>query len=116
MNIEAHIIQWLNSLDLGCRAYADVPPEYPEEFVQVIRIGGQRDSVAIDRPRIALQLWAGSNERAAELAYQLDELVITGLRQDSRISKVSRTALYSYSGSDSGHARYQIELDIVCVI
>jgi len=115
MNFEAHIVQWFNSLDLGLKAYADIPTDYPEEFVLIERIGGQRDNVTIDRPRIAVQLWAGSNERAAELAYQVDKLVI-GLAQDNRISKVSRIALYSYSASDSGHARYQIELDAVCTI
>jgi len=115
MNIEAHVMQWLNNLDLSYSAYVDMPAEVPEEFVVVKRIGGRRDSVVIDRPRIALQLWAASNARAAEIAYQIDELV-TQLAQDSRISKVSRDVLYSYEAADSGHARYQIELDIVCVM
>jgi len=115
MNIEARIMQWLNSLDLDYKAYIDIPTEIPEEFAVVKRIGGRRDSAVIDRPRIALQLWAASNMRAAEIAYQVDELA-TQLVQDSRISKVSRDALYGYEVADSGHARYQIELDIVCVM
>ena len=114
MNIEAHIVSWLNSLSLGIEAYKDVPATRPKEFAMVKRTGGQRDNVAIDRPSIALQIWAASNERAAELAYQVDELV-EQLAHDSRISRASRTALYSYSVADSGHARYQIELDLVCV-
>ena len=114
MNIEAHITKWLNSLNLSLEAYQDVPATRPEEFAVVKRTGGRRDNVAIDRPSIALQIWAASNERAAELAYQVDEL-IGQLTQDNRISKVSRTALHTYAAADSGHARYQIELDLVCV-
>ena len=114
MNIEAHIVSWLNSLNIDIEAYQDVPATEPEEFVMVKRMGGRRDNVAIDRPSIALQLWAASNERAAELAYQVDEH-LGQLAQDNRISKVSRTALHTYAAADSGHARYQIELDLVCV-
>ena len=114
MNIEAHIITWLSSLSLGIEAYKDVPATRPKEFAVVRRIGGQRDNLAIDRPSVALQFWAANNARAAELAYQVDEF-IEQLAHNNHISRVSRTALYSFSAADSGHARYQIELDLVCV-
>jgi len=114
MNIEAHIIKWLDSLDLGFQVYGDVPTQHTEEFVLVKRIGGRRDNVVIDRPRIALQLWAKSNIRCAELAYKVDEY-IADLALDSRISKAIRTELYSLEPSDSGHARYQVEIDLVCM-
>jgi hypothetical protein len=115
MNIEAHITKWLGNLGLGADAYTDLPTPRPKEFITVKRIGGQRDNNVIDRPHIALQFWAVNNARAAELAYQVDKH-IADLIQDGRISKVSRTTLGIFSAADSGHARYQIEINLVCAV
>ncbi|MCL2379946.1 MAG: hypothetical protein FWC81_04095 [Coriobacteriia bacterium] len=114
MNVEAHITKWIDSLNLGLEAYTDVPAKRPAEFATVKRIGGQRDNIVIDRPRIVVQVWAASNERVAELAYQVDKH-IAELTRNNRISKVSRVGMQGFSAADSGHARYQIEIDLVCL-
>jgi len=113
MNIEKLITTWLNGLNLGFRAHQDLPSNPPEELIIVKRIGGLRDSIVIDRPHIALNVWAASNERAAEMAYQIDKHVAS-LVEDRHISKVARASLGWFRSEDSTQERYQIVLTLVC--
>lgn len=110
MNIETKIIEYLT--EKGHKAYANVPRKRPETFVTVERTGGGFDSVIIDRPTVAVQMWAPSRLAASELAYAVRDNILK-MNELVGISKVSLNALYNFPDADSGTNRYQAVFDFV---
>ena len=110
MNIETKIIDYLKKK--GFQAYANVPSSRPASFVTVERTGGGFDSVIIDRPTVAVQMWAPSRLAASELAYAVRDNILK-MNELVGISKVSLNALYNFPDADSGTNRYQAVFDFV---
>ena len=64
-SVTAALVAHLRSL--GFSASSRVPAEMPGEFLTVERVGGGASGM-VDRPRMALQAWADTDERACSLA------------------------------------------------
>lgn len=98
---------------VGVTAYHRVPPVRPGEFATVERTGG-RASAGIDRPTVAIQVWAASRERAEEVALDLRDMLV--LRAGDLIPKVRSvqvTGPYDFPDPDTDQNRYQIAVDLV---
>lgn len=111
MNIERTLIEWGES-HLPYPVCLGVQPDSEEEFVTVERVGGGDDAHgAIDRPTVAVQCWAATRERAAEMAYEVDARM-QGLCSDvGGVTDVSRNSFYLFDGPD-GDPRYQMVYDM----
>jgi hypothetical protein len=59
-------IQYLRGA-LGVPAYSQVPEVLPAEFIRVERLGGMRNTLVTDRPRIDIECWSDSEEDAEAL-------------------------------------------------
>lgn len=62
------VIEYLRSvMPPGTRVYSRVPASLPAEFIRVERLGGMRRFPFIDRPRVDIECWSGSEEGAEAL-------------------------------------------------
>lgn len=113
INIEEHLASWLDAR-MGVPVLWEVPNPRPSSFVTVERTGGQRDSVVVDRPVLAIQCWAASRAEASRLAYEVDAL-LPGFACEPGITKASRNSLYNHPDTDGAkiRPRYQIVADLV---
>lgn len=107
MNVEQAVIQFLAAK--GYNAYADAPNPMPDSFVTVERTGGG-DRDRIDRATLAVQCWAGGRKAAADMAYEVRN-VLEGLTGERGFGAVRVTSLYNWPDSKSRKARYQLVVD-----
>lgn len=62
--------EWLIDRMLTCPVYGSrVPAVRPAEFVRLVRAGGTAEHV-VDRATVLVESWAGTPQRAAEIAQQ----------------------------------------------
>lgn len=107
LDIVRTLREYLNA-HLDCEAYAEVPRERPERFVTIERTGGGADEAGyIDRPNVAVQSWAPSNQQAYELAAQVDAILLAMPYQVANLARCERNTLYNFPDPDSRTSRYQ---------
>lgn len=112
MFIEKHMLGWAESV-LGCGAYVSAPSPLPTEFVTVERAGGSTE-LGIDRPLMAVQCWADSVERAAEMAQALRRSAVSGgLLSREGVYSAQVSGCYSFPDPDSRKPRYQFSVSLV---
>lgn len=61
------VITYLRSVLPGIPILPSVPEPRPAEFIRIERLGGLRDSIVTDRPRIDIHCWSDSQAHAEEL-------------------------------------------------
>lgn len=105
MNIEGHLIGWLNGRRLSAAACPHRPEHPPSRLVTVERTGGVSDGF-IDRPMVAVQSWAPTRCEAEELAREVDRAIMEGLADGREVTSCTRSGL-SYHPGEKGEPRYQ---------
>ncbi|MBQ9005360.1 MAG: hypothetical protein IJ092_03185 [Atopobiaceae bacterium] len=105
MDAEAHVIAYLSEA-LGVRVSADVPPDRPDELVTVEQLGAQYgDHALIGHPSLAIQSWAPTRYRAAELARGVHEAMMALPLAGGPVTHVSPSGPYNFPTRE--HPRYQ---------
>ena len=62
------VVDYLRSVvPPGTLVYSRVPETRPAEFIRVERLGGLRNTLVTDRPRIDVECWSGTEEDAEAL-------------------------------------------------
>lgn len=107
--IEATVIGYLDGLD-GIPAYAERPEDPPEEYLIIEKVGGGDDNF-IDKAMIAVQSYADSLFRAAEICRKVEKAMkeITDLET---ISRCKLNSSYNYTDTESKKYRYQAIFDL----
>ena len=106
------IIDYLNNSNLDAPAYkipayAEVPKEnIPEEYY-VLELIGDPMVDHIPAATIAARSYARSMKRAADLAYDLDNILMNGLINLDYISGVKRNTIANYTDQSTKEYRYQ---------
>uniref|UniRef100_UPI003F496BBE hypothetical protein n=1 Tax=Nocardia suismassiliense TaxID=2077092 RepID=UPI003F496BBE len=71
-DIEADLVEWftaaLTALGDTAVVATHVPNPRPPRLVRVVRTGGVRRDLVVDRPRIAIECWDANEIAAADLA------------------------------------------------
>lgn len=110
-NIETQLTQWLSRRPelAGCPVSLDVPEHRPERFITIERVGGAETRL-IDMPTVAIQCWAGSRVKAAQLA----DLTKSALEQAWQLPNVARISIQSTINFplDESTPRYQITAEL----
>lgn len=109
MVIETYVVQYLT--DRGYAAYGEVPRTIGGEFVTVEKAGGSQPN-HIDRATLAVQCWADTMLRAAELSDDVAD-AIRELAEEDAISRVSVTGPYNFTDPSREKYRYQMVAEIV---
>ena len=87
------------------------PEGAPAELVTVRRDGGSRQDRLLDRPGIAIYCWAGSEERACELAEQVAD-AMERLPFEGGYALVSQDSMASDPDPDTRSPRWYLEYTI----
>ncbi len=106
--IEAVIIEYLNRSDveLDAQAFGEIPEKAPDEFYVVeLTGGGQTDH--INQSTIAIKSHAKSRARAADLAYDVDNVMINNLPELDYVSGVKRNTVANFTDLATKGYRYQ---------
>lgn len=111
-SVTEEFIIWLSALGYDASTY---PPKDGDEFVTIERTGGGVVDM-VDHPMIAVQAWAKSEPRAAEMADDIRFKAVTGElpRGVHRIDVNSGP--YSFWDESTRLPRYQVVFDVTCQI
>jgi hypothetical protein len=98
----------------GVATYSRVPSPLPDTFIRVERLGGFRNTVATDRPRLDIECWAGTEEAAADLLSLARAYVgaMAGTRGATTVYNVVEvTGPQWLPDSATGHPRYAFAVE-----
>lgn len=98
----------------GIQAVVEIPAERPDEFVSVEMTGGS-GSMFLKTATLAVQSWAQTRRRAAEIARAV-EPAVPGIAEDEpNVFRSVANGTYRWPDPDSGQPRYQTTVEItVC--
>lgn len=94
----------------GIKAVLEVPGERPDEFISVEMTGGSGDRF-IKGASLAVQSWAQTRRRAAEIA-RLVEQSVPDLTDEPNVFRAVANGSYRWPDPDSGQARYQTNVEL----
>ena len=97
----------------GIKAVLEVPAERPDEFISVEMTGGSGDRFTRSAA-LAVQSWAKTRRRAAEIARLVEEAV-PDIADEPNVFRAVANGSYRWPDPESGHERYQTNVEItVC--
>lgn len=108
-SVTAAFIDWLNANGYNAHSY---PPASGNEFVTVERTGGGVADM-VDRPTLAIQTWATTEERAEDMAAEIRFAVLTQPLPVGVHSASINTGAYRFYDEDTRLPRFQLVLDVV---
>lgn len=107
---ETFVIKYFNNNPVikktGLHAFGLIPPKPPQQFITVERTGGIVTEI-IDDATIAIQVWAGSDAGAANLADIVTQQVLR-MNREPKVAAVRITACSRWPDTVTNKARYQI--------
>lgn len=110
MDVERVVTQRLMGAT-GIKAVLEVPEERPDEFISVEMTGGTGDRF-IRQASLAVQSWAQTRQRAAEIS-RLVEAAVSGIADaEQNVFRAVATGSYRWPDPDSGQARYQTNVEL----
>ena len=108
--IETTVIAYLESA-VALPVYAERPENPDAEYVLIERTGGNRRN-CINRATIAVQSYADSLYRAAEINMQIEK-AMRDLDSVVNISSCDLNSSYNFTDTESKKYRYQAVFDII---
>lgn len=108
-SVTAAFIDWLTAMDYSAHSY---PPIDEDEFVTVERTGGGVADM-VDRPTIAIQTWAQTEERAEDMANEIRLSILTSPLPTGVQTARINTGAYRFYDEDTRLPRFQLVLDVV---
>lgn len=104
--IESTILSFLNNAELDAPIYMEVPAQKPREFY-VMENTGQRMTDHVRTTTLAVQSYAQSMERAADLAYEIDAVMLTRLPELDEVAGVRVNSVHNFTDQSTKQYRYQ---------
>lgn len=105
------MVAWLSSMGYACTSR--VPADMPAAFVTVERTGGGVADL-VDRPLMAVQCWALTDEGAEALANSVRLALVSSQPPPGIHSARVNTGPYQFNDPATRRARYQLVLDVSC--
>lgn len=112
-SITEAMVSWLASL--GYRAGTHPPASPDGMFVTVERVGGGVSNL-IDRPSMAVQVWAPAETEAEEAANAIRLAALTQVPPPGVHSMRVDSGPYPFFDESTRMPRYQLTLDIACQV
>jgi hypothetical protein len=104
--IESTILSFLDNAGLDAPLYMEIPENPPEEFY-ILENTGQSIRDHVRTTTMAVQSYAQSMERAADLAYEIDEVILETLQELDDVAGVRLNSLYNFTDQSTKQYRYQ---------
>jgi transcriptional regulator NrdR family protein len=84
----------------------EIPEDPPMEFY-ILENTGQSMRDHVRTTTMAVQSYAQSMERAADLAYEIDEVILETLQELDDVAGVRLNSLYNFTDQSTKQYRYQ---------
>lgn len=104
--IESTILSFLDNAGLDAPLYMEIPENPPDEFY-ILENTGQSMRDQVRTTTMAVQSYAQSMERAADLAYEIDEVILETLQVLDDVAGVRLNSLYNFTDQSTKQYRYQ---------
>lgn len=104
--IESTILSFLDNAGLDAPLYMEIPENPPDEFY-ILENTGQSMRDQVRTTTMAVQSYAQSMERAADLAYEIDEVILETLQELDDVAGVRLNSLYNFTDQSTKQYRYQ---------
>lgn len=104
--IESTILSFLENAGLDAPLYMEIPEDPPMEFY-ILENTGQSMRDHVRTTTMAVQSYAQSMERAADLAYEIDEIILETLQELDDVAGVRLNSLYNFTDQSTKQYRYQ---------
>lgn len=112
-NIEALVIDWLESVVTGWDISGDKPSSLPDKFILVDRTGGPRESMVLDRAEILIEVYhKTSRATASDKANEIADLIVGLEAYDENITHASINSVVNLDDTLTQYHRYQIYCDV----
>lgn len=115
-NIEALVIEWLDSLDGSANNWAvsgDKPKTPPTQYILVDRTGGPREAMVLDRAEILIEVYhKTSRATASDKANEIADQIVALEAYDDNITHASVNSVVNLDDVVGQYHRYQIYCDI----
>ena len=112
-SVTEQFVTWLSSLGYTASTYPAKNAEPP--FVTVERVGGGVEDM-VDRPQMAIQVWAATEQEAEETARAIRNEILMSSRPDGVISVFVDTGPYPFWDDSTGLPRYQTVYNCTSII
>lgn len=109
MDVERVVAERL-AASTGIEAVLEVPDPRPDEFLSVELTGGSGDRF-LRAASLAVQSWAATRRRAAEVAAMV-ELAVPDLADEPNIFEAVPDGTYRWPDPESSHERYQTNVEL----
>lgn len=116
MDYEILLSDALNSADLGCKSYMDVPDKRPDMFVHCEQVGGASGELVIRTPVINVACWAPTRRAAAALADKVESVALSLPDTEPDVSYATVTTRYRDDDMDTGTPRYVVGVRITAQV
>ncbi len=101
------LTDYLNNADLDAPVYTEIPKAgIPDEYYVIEQTGSPQDN-QIDKSTIAIRSYAQSMSRAADLAYEMDNIMMNSLKELAYVSGVRRNTIANFTDLSTKQYRYQ---------
>lgn len=110
-NVQSELLGILSTALGGVEVRTSVPDPRPRELVVVRREGGSMRNALIDAPGIGIDIWAGSEARACEIAEAVSGTMLSLGFSDGYASVKEEAFLSQYdtrSGTPHWYASYSL--------
>ena len=104
--IESTILSFLDNAGIDAPLYMEIPENPPDEFY-ILENTGQSMRDQVRTTTMAVQSYAQSMERAADLAYEIDEVILETLQVLDDVAGVRLNSLYNFTDQSTKQYRYQ---------
>lgn len=103
---ESTILNFLYESGLDAPVYMEIPETPPEEFY-ILENTGQSMTDHVRTTTLAVQSYAQSMERAADLAYEIDAVILDTLPELDDVAGVRLNSIYNFTDQSTKQYRYQ---------
>lgn len=110
MDVERVAAQMLKKA-LKVPVYLEVPEDRPDEFVTVELTGSSNEGGFVLLASLAVQSWAATRRRAAEIARAVASAV-PSIADEPNVFKAECDGWYRWPDPDSGSPRYQTNVEL----
>ena len=114
LDIEAKVIQWLNSIvGSGWAAHGDKPDNAGAQYILVDRTGGPRESMVLDKAEILIEVYHQTSRNTAKnKAMDIADRVVELEAYDDNITHAVVNSVVNLDDTLAQYHRYQIYVDV----
>ncbi len=112
-NVEAVVIEWLDSITTGWSISGAKPTTTPDQFILVSRTGGPREAMVLDRAEILIEVYHKDSQiTASDMANEIADRIIELEAYEADLTHADINSVVSLADTLTQYYRYQVYCDV----